>query len=144
MSSHVLTEGEYDFLQYGMKHRLPTCPKENNILAYVEDIVRSIRFKTQYYVNKIEFYCNTKDKIAVLSNSFVVYDYSCPGCGTNFIGKTERTLHERTVEDAWTDNNSAVYKHLSHCTFNICLILHLCIHHFLRHQHLFKTVTNLI
>ena len=23
--------------------------------------------------------------------------------------------------------------------FNICLILHLCIRHFLRHQHLFKT-----
>ena len=77
---------------------------------------RSIRFKTQYDVNKIEFYCNTKDKTAVLSNSFVVYDFSCPGCGANYIGKTERTLYERTVEHAWTDNNSAVYKHLDDCT----------------------------
>ena len=77
---------------------------------------RSIRFKTQYDVNKIEFYCNTKDKTAVLSNSFVVYDFSCPGCGANYIGKTERTLYERTVEHAWTDNNSVVYKHLNDCT----------------------------
>ena len=77
---------------------------------------RSIRFKTQYDVNKIEFYCNTKDKTAVLSNSFVVYDFSCPSCGANYIGKTERTLCERTVEHAWTDNNSAVYKHLDDCT----------------------------
>ena len=52
----------------------------------------SIRFRTQYDVNKIEFYCNTKDKTAVLCNLFVVYDFSCPGCGTNYIGKTERTL----------------------------------------------------
>ena len=41
-----------------------------------------------------------KDKTTILSNLFVVYGFSCSGCGTNFIGKTERTLHERTVEDA--------------------------------------------
>ena len=77
---------------------------------------RSIRFNTQYYVSKIEFYCNTKDKRAVLSNSFVVYDFSCPRYGANYICKTERTLYERTVEYAWTDNNSAVYKHLDDWT----------------------------
>ena len=36
--------------------------------------------------------------------------------GANYMGKTERTLYERTVEHAWTDNNSAVYKHLNDCT----------------------------
>ena len=54
---------------------------------------RSIRFKTQYDVNKTEFYCNTKDKTAVLGNSFVVYDFSCPGCSANYISKTVRTLY---------------------------------------------------
>ena len=44
-----------------------------------------------------------KDKTVVLCNSFVVWDFSCPGCGANYIGKTERTLYERTVEHAWTD-----------------------------------------
>ena len=77
---------------------------------------RSIRFKTKYDVSKIEFYCNTKDKRAVLSNSFVVYDFSCPRCGANYICKTERTLYERTVEHVWTANNRAVYKHLGHWT----------------------------
>ena len=75
-----------------------------------------MRFKTQYDVNKIEFYYNTKDKTAVLKNSFFLYDFSCPGCSANYIGKTERTLYERTVEHDWTDNNSAVYKHLNDCT----------------------------
>ena len=77
---------------------------------------RSIRFKAKYDVSKIEFYCNTKDKRAVLSNSFVVYDFSCPRCGANYICKTERTLCERTVEHVWTAKNSAVYKHLGHWT----------------------------
>ena len=75
----------------------------------------SIRFKTQYNINKIEFYCNTKDKTAVLNNSFIVYDFPCPGCDANYIGKTERTLYERTVEHAWTDNNIVIYKHLNNC-----------------------------
>ena len=103
---------------------------------------RSIRFKTQYDVNKIEFYWSTKDKTAVLSNSFVVYNFSSPGCGANYIGKTERTLYERTDEHAWT----VLFTNISTTAlvFNICLILRLCIRHFLRHQHLFKTVTNLI
>ena len=57
-----------------------------------------------------------KDKTVVLCNSFVVWDFSCPGCGANYIGKTERTLYERTVEHAWTDNNSAVYEHLNNYT----------------------------
>ena len=53
---------------------------------------RSIRFKTKYDVNKIEFYCNTKYKTAALCNLLVVYDFSCPGGGANYIGKTGRKL----------------------------------------------------
>ena len=51
-----------------------------------------------------------------MNNLFVVYHFSCPGCGANYIGKTERTLYGRTVEHAWTDNKSAVYKHLKYYT----------------------------
>ena len=32
------------------------------------------------------------------------------------LAKQKKTLYERTVEHAWTDNNSAVYKHLDDCT----------------------------
>ena len=77
----------------------------------------SNRFKTQYDVNKIEPYCNTKDKTAVLNNSFIVYDFPCPGCDVIHIGKAERTLYERKVEHAWTNSNSVAYKQ---CCFNDC------------------------
>ena len=34
--------------------------------------------------------------------------FFCPDCGAYYIGKTENSLYEKTVEHAWTDNNSAV------------------------------------
>ena len=42
LSINVLTEGEYDILQYELKHGLATRPKENDILAYAEDIKQRI------------------------------------------------------------------------------------------------------
>ena len=65
---------------------------------------------------KLSFIATPKIKQLFLSNSFVVYDFSCPRCGANYIGKTERTLHEKTVKHVWTFKNSAVYKHLGDCT----------------------------
>ena len=35
------------------------------------------------------FFTNTKDKTPSLSQSFVVYKFTCPGCSCNYIGKTE-------------------------------------------------------
>ena len=73
-----------------------------------------IRIKTQYNVNNIKFYCNTKVKTTALHNLFV-YDFSWPGCGANYIGKTEKTLYEKAVEHVWAANNSTGYNHLSDC-----------------------------
>ena len=65
------------------------------------------------------FFTNTKDKTPSLSQSFVVYKFTCPGCSCNYIGKTERTLHERTDEHAYSNKKSnkqnAIYEHLSTC-----------------------------
>ena len=30
--------------------------------------------------------------------SFVVYEFTCPGCGANYVGKNERMLYEQCVE----------------------------------------------
>ena len=38
MSSNVLMESEYYILQDGLKHGLATCPKENDTLAYAENM----------------------------------------------------------------------------------------------------------
>ena len=59
-------------------------------------------FKTQNDVNEIKFYLNTPDGVQM------VYGFSCHGCGANYIGKTGRTLYERTFEHAWADGNSTV------------------------------------
>ena len=101
---------------------------------------RSIRFRTQYDVTKINLYPNTKDKATVLCNLFVVYNFSCPGSGVNCISKAEKTLYERTVENGWTDKNSAVYNHFNYGTGVQHLFDIASLHSSLfRHHHLFKT-----
>ena len=79
--------------------------------------------KMSFFYKKISFLENTKDKAPSLSESSLVYVFTCPGCSCNYIGKTEWTLHERMEEHAYPNkkNNkqSATYKHLStypHCT----------------------------
>ena len=46
------------------------------------------------------FFTNTKGTTSSLSHLSVVYKFTCPGCSCNYIGKTERTLNERTEEHA--------------------------------------------
>ena len=65
---------------------------------------QSITFKVLYDVTKIDFFCSTKDKMPTLNQSFVVYEFVCPGCNADYVGKNGRTLFERNVEQAWSDN----------------------------------------
>ena len=44
-----------------------------------------------------------------------MYEFVCPGCSPNYVGKTERTLFERNVEHAWNDKDSVVNIHLNEC-----------------------------
>ena len=65
----------------------------------------------------MEFFCNAKDRTPItLSYKFVaVYQFTCPDCGANYVGKTERTLYEGYVEHKWNDQNSIVKNHLHQC-----------------------------
>ena len=76
---------------------------------------QSINFRVLCDVTKIDFFCSTKDKTPTLNQSFVVYEFVCPGCSANYIGKTERTLYERNVEHAWNDEDSVIKIHLNEC-----------------------------
>ena len=75
----------------------------------------NVKFVTHYKTTKISFFTNTKDK----TPSSVVYQFTRPGCSCNYIGKTERTLLEKTEEHAYSNKNSneqsAIYEHLSTC-----------------------------
>ena len=78
-----------------------------------------VKFVTHCKITKISFFTTTKDKTPSLSQSPVVYKFTCPGCSCNYTGKTEQTLHERTHEHVYpnkkSNEKSAIYEHLSTC-----------------------------
>ena len=56
------------------------------------------KFILCYKTTKISFYKNTKEKTPLLSQSSLVHKFTCPGCSSSYVGKTERTLFKRTEE----------------------------------------------
>ena len=82
--------------------------------------VTNIKFIVCYKTTKMSFYTNTKDKTPLLSQSSLVYKFTCPGCSSSYVGKTDRTLFERTEEHAYPskkkNDQSAIFEHLSTCT----------------------------
>ena len=41
-----------------------------------------------------------------------MYEFTCRGCGANYVGKTERNLYKQCVEHAWSHQNNVVKKYL--------------------------------
>ena len=76
----------------------------------------NVHFRISYQSTKLSFYTNMKDKLPLMANSFVVYEFRCPYCSSNYVGKTERTLQERATEHAFEDKQSVVRNHLMTCT----------------------------
>ena len=76
---------------------------------------KKVKINTFFKTTQLTNFTSTKDKVALLMKSNVVYEVSCPGCGENYIGKTERILLERTKEHASTDKESPMRNHLQHC-----------------------------
>ena len=74
-----------------------------------------VLFRLLYDGTKLEFFCNTKDRTPKLNESFVVYEFICTGCNANYVGKSERTLHERCAEHVWDDKDNVVFNHLNQC-----------------------------
>ena len=76
---------------------------------------------SHYKATEMSLYANTIDKTPSLSQSSVVQKFTCPGQSCNYIGKTERTLHERTEEHTYPENKSneqsAIFEHLSTCPY---------------------------
>ena len=77
---------------------------------------KKIKIKTFFKTTQLKDFASSKDKVPFLSKSYVVYESCCPGCGENYIGKTERTIRERSIEHAWYDKESAMRNHLQSCT----------------------------
>ena len=73
-----------------------------------------IKFRVRYNTTKLCYFTNTKDPTPILNKSNVVYEFSCPGCRSKYIGKTDRTLYERTLEHSHK-KDSAIFCHLENC-----------------------------
>ena len=106
----------YMFLPYFGKEAESVVQRTKKRLFKVFKKEKSIVFKIQFQATKLAFFTSNKDRTPLLSDSTLVYQYTCPGCCASYIGKTESTLSNRTQEHAWTDQNSAVNKHFKNCT----------------------------
>ena len=55
------------------------------------------------------------------TQSNVVYELKCPGCHANHVGKTERTIWERTHEHGGSQRDKPIYQH--YCDFQYLLTI---------------------
>ncbi len=76
---------------------------------------KKVKFTIRFRATKVSFYTSNKDRIPFLSNSGVIYKYTCPGCNSAYIGKTENTLFNRTKQHGWCQSDSAICKHFKDC-----------------------------
>ena len=71
LSSHILSNDEYNVLQYGLKHGISTSPKSSTVLAYSEDIWDQIRRSN---IHSNSEYTKMKIKNALRSFAFNLID----------------------------------------------------------------------
>ena len=62
---------------------------------------------------KIKNFFSFKDPIPDALKSLVVYQFTCAGCNSRYIGETSRHFATRVKEHLSSDKNSHVYKHLN-------------------------------
>ena len=119
--THDEAETEEDEIDIWLK--LPYIGHHGEVLvkAFVKKVRRMLKtgkkvnFKIRFQTTPLSSFTSVKDRTPFLNRSNVVYEVSCPGCGSSYIGKTDRTLFERTSEHAWTDQASTVRLHIHEC-----------------------------
>ena len=105
----------YLFLPYSGKEAESIVKRSKKRLTRLFKKEKKVRFSISLQSTKVSFYTSNKDKIPLLSNSGIIYKYTCPGCNCSYIGKTENTLFNRTKEHGWRQKDSAIRKHFTSC-----------------------------
>ena len=62
----------------------------------------------------VAFFCSNKDLVLKNLQSHAIYQFECPGCKANYVGKIDRCLELRLNEHS-DFRTSAVGKHLYEC-----------------------------
>ena len=76
--------------------------------------LKQAKIVVRYNNKKLSFFCSTKDNIPIEQRSEVIYEITCPGCGGKYIGKTDRCLIIRMIEQGSKDDQP-MYRHLGNC-----------------------------
>ena len=76
------------------------------------NLIQPVKFVVIYDTKKISYFLPKKDKIPNPSRTNIVYEFTCPGCNSSYVGKTERNLATRLSEHS-DPQKSSISKHLS-------------------------------
>ena len=102
--------------------RLPFIGKHGNILTkkFIKKTRRLLKGPCKFILNwrttNYNCFLSCKDKIPDEYKSSVAYKFSCPGCRSSYIGKTDRCLYTRIKEHS-TRENSETYAHVNSCEY---------------------------
>ncbi len=74
----------------------------------------SCKFILHWKITRSNCFLSCKDKTPNEYRSSIVYQFSCPGCQSSYIGKTESCLYTRLKEHSAHDS-SEIYAHINSC-----------------------------
>ena len=88
-------------------------------------IDKQFELRNIYRTKKLSYYYNTKDKVPEYLKSHILYEFCCPACNMEYIGKTDPNFGTRVQEHNGLDKKPPVYNHLLECEhFNYVVNLH--------------------
>ena len=64
-------------------------------------------------INTVGNMFSVEDRTPVALKSMVVYQFSCAGCNSSYIGETSRHFSTRIMELTESDKNSQIFKHFN-------------------------------
>ena len=106
---------DYMFLPYNGKQAEAIVKRCKKRLLKLFKKDKRVKFEVCFQSTKTSFFTSNKDKIPKLSNSGVIYEYTCPGCSKSYVGKTNNTLFNRTREHGWRQKDSSIHRHFHSC-----------------------------
>ena len=75
----------------------------------------NVKFKVTHDTKKVSFFVGTKDKVPLSQKHSIVYKITCPGCGEQYVGKTDCCVIIRMTQHG-TKSDQPMYQHFLNCT----------------------------
>ena len=79
-----------------------------------KNVSRKLSIRIIYTTTKLSDFCSVKDKIPEEQKNDVIYNIKCPGCGQEYIGKTDCCFGVRMHEHG-NKPDQPMFQHLSQC-----------------------------